>query len=218
MDRAIRVLFALLLVFGAPFAAGAQPRASITATVPTATTGSAVALVGVLADKKFDELMQNGFPLRMHLRAELWKTGVINQVEASVEWETVVRYDSFDHTYDVVRVTFGAEPDRKAVFTSLGSYKSLAGARGAAELAYTPPLPAADRGRKSYIAVQADVQTMEMSDLDEVQAWLRGDARPGVPAKRNPGTFLTRGVRSLFTRLLGAEVRHIEGQSATFTL
>jgi hypothetical protein len=209
----------LLLLSGSAQSATAQSREHVTVTAPTATSPSVVTLVGVLADGKFDELMRNGFPLRMHMSAELWRTGgVMDQLTATVQWEIVVSYDQFDHTYGVVRVTFEPTPDRKPLFTSLGTYKTLNDARAAAELPFAPPMPAYVKGKKSYIAVQADVQTMEMSDLAEVGTWLRGDpTEPGSQAKKNPGGVLTRGIRSLFTRALGAEVRHIEGRSPTFT-
>ena len=55
------------------------------------------------------------------------------------------------------------------------------------------------------------------SDLDELERWLRGEASPAVRGKRNPGTALTRGVRSLASRLLGGEVRRLEAKSPAVT-
>jgi len=59
-----------------------------------------------------------------------------------------------------------------------------------------------------------DVETLDISDLTEMQRWLQGEARPAVQGRRNPGTALTRGLRTLVTRLLGGEVRHLERRSA----
>lgn len=207
-------LVVLLLASALPLAA--QPRARVNVTTPTAAAACSVSVVGVLADSAFDELMRNGFPVRMHMRAELWRKGsIFDQIAAHTEWEVVVSFDSFDATYEVVRVTFDGSKPR---FTQLGAYKTLATAQAAAELAFAPPLPPAPKGKESYIAVQADVQTMDMSDLDEVQRWLRGDARPAVEGRKNPGKALTRGLSSIVTRLLGAEVRHYEGRSKLFRL
>jgi len=49
-----------------------------------------------------------------------------------------------------------------------------------------------------------------------VNAWLRGELQPAVRGQRNPGTALSRGVRSLTTRLLGGERREYGARTATF--
>jgi hypothetical protein len=51
-----------------------------------------------------------------------------------------------------------------------------------------------------------------------VERWLRGELRPAVRGEKNPGTALTRGVRTLVVRLLGGEKRHYEARSGTFRL
>ena len=75
----------------------------------------------------------------------------------------------------------------------------------------------ARRGRY-YYSVGLDVETLSMSDLDEVERWLRGELRPAVRGQRNPGTALTRGLRTLFVRLLGGEKRRYDVQSRTFNV
>ena len=185
----------------------AQARVDITpSTSPSAPT---VALRSVLGEKPFDELLRNGFPARLHMRAELWTLGRwFDQLFARDEWDVIVSYDLIDRTYDVTRRT----GDR---LTALGSYSNFADARAASELAHTPDLAAPSRGRRGYFVVQVDLLTMEMSDLDELQRWLRGEARPALQGKRSPGTALGTGVRTLVTKLLGGEVRHFEARSPT---
>lgn len=179
---------------------------------PTVTLPATVAVRDVFADKAFDDLMRNGFPVRIHVRAELWRTGrVFDEVTANVEWDIVVQFDNFDSIYEVLRVTADT-------IVPLGAYRRLADARAASELPYAPNLPIPPRGRESYVGVRADVQTMQLSDLEELQRWLRGEAAPAVQGRKNPGTVFGRGLRSLFTRLLGAEVRHLEGRTKPFTL
>ena len=197
----------LLLLLGRAVPAQGSARVDITAsTAPAAPT---VALRAVLGEKPFDELLRNGFPARLHMRAELWTLGRwFDQLFARDEWDVIVSYDLIDRTYDVTR----RSGDR---LTTLGSYSSFSDARAASELAYTPDLAVPARGRRGYIVVQADVLTMEMSDLDELRRWLRGEARPAVQGKRSPGTALGTGVRTLMTKLLGGEVRHYEARSPT---
>ena len=190
----------------------AQNTPRVRITQPTLTTPATVAVVGVLADKKLDDLMRNAFPVHIHVRAEMWRTGqVFDQVAATAEWELIIQFDTFDSNYEVGLVT----PDS---IIPLGAYKKLADARAASERAFTPPLGIPPRGRESYVSVRADVETMQMSDLEEVQRWLNGEARPAVQGKKNPGTAIVRGLRSLITRLLGAEVRHLDGRTRPFTL
>jgi hypothetical protein len=64
--------------------------------------------------------------------------------------------------------------------------------------------------------VSLDVQTLSVTDLDEVSRWLRGEVRPAFRGDRNPGTAFTRGLRSLTTRLLGGEQRGYTARTDTF--
>lgn len=186
----------------------AQPRVELR--VPTADAPMAVAVRGVLNEREFDELLRSGFPTRLHLRAELWTVGRwFDEIIDRHEWDLIVRYDVIERTYEVVRVT----TDR---IVSLGIFSRFQDARAATELVYLPPLSAPTRGRKNYYTVQVEVQTIELKDLDEVQRWLRGEARPAVQGRRNPGTALTRGIRTLISRLLGGQVRHLEQRSPVF--
>ena len=174
-----------------------------------ATSAASVAVRRVLEVRPFDELLRNGFPTRLHVRAETWTIGRwFDEIVGREEWDIIIRYDLIDKTYDVARVT------RDAI-VPLGTYSRFIDARAASELPYTPAIPPGARGRKGYVNVQVDVQTVEMSDLDEVQRWLRGEARPVVQLRRSPGTALTRGLRTLVSRLLGGEVRHLEARTPT---
>lgn len=205
------LLLAALFTLNAP-GAQAQNTPRLRVTAPTLTTLATVAVVGVLADKKFDELMRNGFPVHVHVTAEMWQSGrVFDEVAARSEWDMIVKFDTFDSNYEVLRYTADS-------IVSLGAFKKLADARAASELAYAPPLGIPPRGRESYVSARADVETMQMSDLEELQRWLNGEARPAVQGKKNPGTAIVRGLRSLITRLLGAEVRHLDGRTRTFIL
>lgn len=173
------------------------------------TSVPSVAVRGVLGERAFDELLRNGFPARLHVRAEVWTIGRwFDEIAARQEWDVIVRYDLIDKVYEVDRVL----TDR---IVSLGVYARFADARAASELPFIPALAPNARGKRGYISVQVDVQTLEMSDLDEVQRWLRGEARPAVQGRRNAGTALTRGFRTLFSRLLGGEVRHLEERTPT---
>ncbi len=187
--------------------AAAQNAQRVDITLPSSATGVTVAARNVL-DSSFVELMRNGFPTRLSFRTEMWTTGRwFNDIVDRVEWDVIVSYDLIDRTFRVARWT------RQGVLP-LGTYSRFADARAASEIPYLPQLRLPAQGRRGYITVQVDVQTLDISDLAEMQRWLEGEARPAVQGKRNPGTALTRGLRTLVARLLGGEVRHLEARSS----
>lgn len=203
----LRTLTAVLCLLGASSTAFAQSRPEIDIRVSPASFPPLVAVRGVLTEKPFDELLRSGFPARLHVRAEVWTIGRwFDDVVGREEWDVVVRYDAIDRTYDVARFVAGR-------LTPLGSYARFADARAATELPFSPALTSPPSGRKSYVAVQAALQTLDVSDLDELERWLRGEASPAIRGERSPGTALTRGIRSLASRLLGGEVRRLEARS-----
>jgi hypothetical protein len=202
-------LAALLLIIGSGAAARAQGSPSIDIRVTAQSYPPLIAVRNVLTEKDYDELLRNGFPVRMHIRAEIWTVGrYFDDVRGRAEWDVILQYNVVEKSYEVARLV----GDR---VSALGSYVHFADARAASELAYLPTLPTPKRGQKGYVLVQADVQALDVSDLDELELWLRGEARPAVRGKRSPASALTRGVRTLASRILGAEARQLEARSAT---
>lgn len=189
-----------------PQAVWAQNQLAVTVIAPTLTSPATAAVTGVLSDKAFDKVMRSGFPVRVHVKAELWHNrSFLDEITAESEWDFFVKFDTFESVYYVVRIVGDS-------ITQLGPFAKLAAAQQTAEIPFALRLPTPPRGRDSYISVQADVQTIEMSDLDELMSWLRGDARKAVQGKKNPTTVVGGALRSLGSRLLGAEVRHLEGR------
>lgn len=174
-----------------------------------ASEGPLVRLVGVLDERELRDLLDHGFPIRIHYRAELWTVaGWFNDLRGTWEWDVVLRQNAMARTYEVARLV-GDE------VTPLGEFSQLRAAVAAAERPYRVPL-LPPRGRRSYWNLVVDVETLSMSDLDEVERWLRGELRPAVRGRRNPGTAVGRGLKTLATRLLGGETRHYEVRSETF--
>ena len=191
----------------------AQAQRGVEIRLPTraalASEGPLVRVVGVLDERDLRDLLDHGFPIRLHFRAELWTVaGWFNDLRGSWEWDVVIRQNAMARTYEVARLV-GDE------VTPLGEFTRLAAAVQAAERPYRVPL-LPPRGRRSYWNLVVDVETLSMSDLDEVERWLRGELRPAVRGRRNPGTAVGRGLKTLATRLLGGETRHYEVRSETF--
>jgi hypothetical protein len=170
----------------------------------------AVSSAGLLADASMRDLLANGFPARLHYRLERWASGRwFDDLKAAFEWDVILKYDVLGKKYQVVRVV-----NKKA--ESLGEYPAAADAEGAAEAPYKVGIALPKKGERGYYNLLLDVETLSLSDLDEVQRWLRGELKPAVSGKKNPGTALGRGVRTLVVRLLGGEKRHYEARTGTF--
>jgi hypothetical protein len=77
-------------------------------------------------------------------------------------------------------------------------------------------LPPRRAGTRYYYNVVVDIEALRVSDLDELERWLKGELRPAVRGKRAPLSALQRGFGTLLSRVLGGETRHYEARSATF--
>ena len=206
----------LLLVVGllAAPTLGAQKQVRVDVTLPTESAWAddppTVSSSGLLSDGSMRDLLSNGFPARLHYRLERWTSGRwFDDMKASFDWDVIVKYDVLGKKYQVVRVV------NKKV-ESLGEYPGADDAENAAEGPYRPAISLPKKGQRGYYNLLLDVETLSLSDLDEVERWLRGELKPAVSGKTNPGTALGRGVRTLVVRLLGGEKRHYEARTGKF--
>lgn len=171
-----------------------------------------VSSAGLLTDAAMRDLLSNGFPARLHYRLERWKSGRwFDDIQAAFEWDVILKYDVLGRRYQVARVV-----NKKA--QPLGDHPTLEAAADAAEAPYQTTISLPKRGQRGYYNLLLDVEMLSLSDLDEVERWLRGELKPAVRGEKNPGTVITRGLRTLVVRLLGGEKRHYEARSGTFRL
>lgn len=208
----------LVLGFGAAIGAPATAQGSsvqLDIIVPggTLATTEAPSVVSknLLADPKTRELLRNGFPTKLHYRVELWREARwFNEIEGSTEWEVLVQYDPAAKLYRAVRRNGKQLED-------FGGFQTLASAEEPLNRPYRVPLRPRNRGSRYYYNITLDVTTLDVSDLDELQRWLRGEFQPVVRGRGNPASALRSGLGTLFTRLLGGERRHYEQRSEKFT-
>ena len=172
--------------------------------VPSVSSG------GLLSDGSMRDLLANGFPARLHYRLERWQSGRwFDDLKAASEWDVVMKYDVLGKKYEVVRLV-NNKPQ------SLGEYVAVADAELAVEEPYKVAISLPKKGQRGYYNLLLDVEMLSLSDLDEVNRWLRGELKPAVSGRKNPGTAIGRGVRTLIVRLLGGEKRHYEARTGTF--
>lgn len=217
--RALALAAAVLLAMPAlvPATRGgllhAQARAELVVTLPEnpATAGPIVRAVGLMDDRRLLDHLHAGFPTRLTFRTELWSTGgVFNDLEGSVTWEVLVRYDRLDRSYQVARGRPGARPEL------LGRFTSLAEVAEAVARPYQPVITIPRRGRRYYYNTTLAVETLSANDLDEVERWLRGELRPAIRGEGSAGTAVTRGMRTLVARLIAGPQRTFSARTDTF--
>lgn len=172
--------------------------------------GPSFAPRGVLASRELRDLLRGGFPARLHFRCELWRNeSMNNQLNGAVEWDMLVRFDQLNQKFEVYRIV-GDRASR------LGTVATAEEADALVEKPFRIMAPPMRRGASYYYDSSLDVEVLSLSDLDEVERWLRGEVRPALRGDRNPGTAVTRTVRTFFVRLLGGERRHYQTQTRTF--
>ena len=182
-----------------------MPEAAALAEEPPSVRSAFLVTDGAMLD-----LVRNGFPAHLHYKLERWSTGgFFDDVAATSEWDVIVRYDALAKVFQVFRVT-----GKRTTF--LGSFPEIAEAEAALDAPFPAPIQPPKRGRKSYYNLVLEIETLSLTELDEVERWLRGELKPAVRGKKNPGTAVGRGVRTVIVRLLGGEKRRYEVRSGTF--
>ena len=211
--RTRRLALTFLLLAAPAFAQrGGAPRLEVTvlaANSPPA--GASVKASGLLRQPELHELLRNGFPAAMRFRLELWRVGgMFDEIESAVAWNTLVSFDPYSQQYLARRQGAGFLED-------LGSFPSVEAVEAAV---LEKPFPVGLRPRRAgaryYYNVVLDVESLSVSDLDELQRWLRGELKPTVKGKRSPLSALREGFGTLLSRVLGGETRHYEARSGTF--
>ena len=196
---------ALLLLLGVPTAVVAQRRPAIEITPPpSATVGATVNASNLFADAGIRDLVRSGFPASLHYRLELWRTGgLFDDLEGRSEWDIIVQYDPTGQRYRVVLRQGGQHED-------LGSFATLATAQTVIERPWRSTLIAERGGVRYYYTLAMDIEALSVSDLDQLERWLRG-AKSGTAA-----SAVGSGLRTLMLRMLGGEKRHYTARSPVF--
>ncbi|HVT38066.1 MAG TPA: hypothetical protein VHE78_03415 [Gemmatimonadaceae bacterium] len=154
-----------------------------------------------------------GFPARFHFRVELWSIGGLfgfSHLERSIEYDVLVHFIALERVYQVVL----AEKERPPF--SLGKFARVEDAERAVARPTRVPITAPAGKRFMYYQVTLEASNIQISDLDDLNRWLNGELRPAMSGNRNPGTALTRGLKSIIARLLGGSSIEYKTTSPTF--
>ncbi len=209
----MRLIYVGLLLASFATTAGAQ-KAQVMLVMPEhamlAIEPPSVRSSSLITDGAMLNLIRNGFPAHLHYKLERWSTGgFFDDVTAQADWDAVVRYDALAKVFQVYRAV-----GKKTTF--LGTFPDIGAAESALDLPFSAPIQPPKKGKKTYYNLVLDIETLSLTELDEVEQWLRGELKPAVRGKKNPGTAVGRGVRTVMVRLLGGEKRRYEARSGTF--
>ncbi len=201
LARPLLIAWTLLVAGSVPAVA---QRVQLDVSVPSAGAPGSVTTVGLFNDSEMRELVRAGFPISLRFRLELWRSGgLFNDLESSQEWELIVAYDPSRQRYGVVRRQGTRMED-------LGSFATLSTAQSLLERPLRITMLPKREGRRYYYNYALDVAALSVSDMDQLERWLRGVR--GSTAAGAVGS----GVRTLMLRMLGGENRHYEKRSGAF--
>ena len=161
-----------------------------------------ITLRSLLADDRFLEAMESGFPLYVEYRVELRQSRSLwDRTVSRREWEFVVLYDPVRERY-VLEEAEGRElvPTRALLEERLGR-------------PYTVRMPPDGDGLYHY-HVSVDARTLSDEDVDEVFAWLKGERVDTLPVRR-PG-WVARAARRLLVQVAPLPRVTLEGRTADF--
>jgi hypothetical protein len=210
----LRVFLAFTLTAFPLSRAAAQGRSRVEVSLTNADGGQRgaplVRSMRIFADRDIREMLHSGFPARLHYRLELWgASGFFDDLKRQIEWDVIVRYNPLKRRYTATRI----EGDQ---VTALGSFDSLDPVEELLSHPTQPEIAVPDGHDKYYYNLALDVQMMSVSDLDEVERWLKGDLGPAVHGEKSPGTAIGQGAKTLITKLLGGQEKHYEARSKVF--
>jgi hypothetical protein len=162
---------------------------------------------GLLDDPALEEAARSGLPLRVRVRVELWKDGWIDNLVNSETSTSVLLYEPLGQEY-IVRPN-----PRPGTALRFPTYSA---ARHAIEREYLLGIQPRVPGRFYYTAT-LEVETLSLSDLDELERWLQGELQPAVSGDRSVPGAVGQGVKRLMIRLLSLPARRMEARSQRFT-
>ncbi len=186
-------------------AAQSAPDFSVRASATEEGGRPVVELRGVLEDDALRDALESGLPLRFRLRVELWRKGLFDRLVGAQEIYLALLQDPLDRLY---RLETGRSERR---------YASLGEAQRAIESLLRATLSPRGSGRYYYLAT-LDIETLSLSDLEELRRWLRGDLQPAIEGRASPGRAVERGLRRVLVRAIGLPTRRYESRSGTFVL
>jgi hypothetical protein len=162
----------------------------------------------VLLDRQLEQAALSGLPVRVRVRVELWRDRFIDQLVDSTSWSTVIVYEPIGQQF-FVRTLPATTGSRR--------FDSFIAARRAVESEYGLAMRPARPGRYYYTST-LQIETLSLSDLEELERWLQGELQPAVSGQRSVPGALGTGARRLVLRLLDLPQRRVDARTDRFRI
>ncbi len=208
--RAPASLWVLLLALAClPRPARAQDPGPVSLSVSKTDGKASITIGDLFNDPGLRRALHSGLPLRIEIVVELWKDGFLFDHERGrADWRASVVYDPLEQRYDVMT---GHGKTHETVVDSLSQVRDVL------QKAFTVPLQPTENGRFYYLG-QVVMQTLSLSDLEELQRWLHGDLAPAVAGEDKMENAVGRGVRRALVRMLGLPARRFQVRTPEFRI
>lgn len=162
----------------------------------------------VLAEDELEQAATSGLPLRVRVRVELWKDRLFDQLVDSTSWSTVIVHEPISEQF-FVRSLPATRGSRRA--------STFASAREAVESEYLLSMRPQGEGRY-YYTVSLQIETLSVSDLEELERWLQGELQPAVSGERSVPGAIGQGAKRLMLRILDLPERRYEARTGRFRI
>lgn len=186
--------------------AGAQESGEVRLRVESAPWRVEILFGALLEEPPLRSALGSGLPLRIRGRVELWRDRLFDRQERQIEWRVTILHDPLEERFLLRRGGSDAPPE---------SHPDLPSVSRAVEAAFSAGL-SPPRSGTYYVLGVVEVETLSVSDLEELERWLRGDLGPAVQGEGNVGEAVTRGLRRLMIRMLDLPTRRIRLRSEPF--
>lgn len=208
MKAVLAVWASCLALLVLPVPAHGQDSAPLSLSVAPGSGRLSISIGNLFDEGGLTHALHSGLPLRIEIVTELWKDGFFDSQRGRADWRASVVYDPLEQRY---RVTTGENGSTEV------SVDSLPAVRAVLQEAFSVPLEPKENGRFYYLG-QVEVQTLSLSDLEELQRWLHGDLAPAVAGEDKVGSAVGRGVRRMLVRMLGLPARRFDVRTETFEI
>jgi len=195
-----------LIVVGAPTTGAAQDQAPLYLSRSEESGRLRLRMGSLFEDTELTQALHSGLPMRLQIVAELWKDGFFDSQKGRSDWRASIVFDPLERSYLVTAVS------TQPVDTIVGSLEEVGVALQ--ELFDLPLTPTQD-GRFYYLG-EVSIETLSLSDLEELQRWLRGNLSSDVTNEEERETAMGRGMRRLLVRVLGLPSRKFKVRSPGF--
>lgn len=166
--------------------------------------GVGIELGDVLAAGGIREALESGLPVRLEVITELWRDRFFDSQEGREAWQATLWFDPLGETYRI-------EIQDRPVGLAGSPEDALEIVRSGLRSALRP----AGAGTFYYLA-RLRIETLSLSDLEELRRWLRGELGPAVGGDDIVGSAIGRGIRRLFVRALALPAIQFEARTDRF--